>query len=120
MTNGLVLQAPAPPEGHINNLLPLYTQNAAQQPARKAFRSLPQAPERILDAPELLDDYYLNLLDWSSQNVVSSWILSCVPVPMPARSAYFCCSEILITQSTTTFIRYLTLQEKVCVHKPTV
>jgi hypothetical protein len=75
MTNSLVLQAPAPPEGHINNLLPLYTQNAAQQPARKAFRSLPQAPERILDAPELLDDYYLNLLDWSSQNVVGSWIL---------------------------------------------
>ena len=29
-----------------------------------------QAPERILDAPELLDDYYLNLLDWSSTNVL--------------------------------------------------
>lgn len=23
-------------------------------------------PEKILDAPELKDDYYLNLLDWSS------------------------------------------------------
>jgi WD40 repeat protein len=30
-----------------------------------------QAPDRILDAPELLDDYYLNLLDWSSRNVVA-------------------------------------------------
>ena len=30
-----------------------------------------QAPERILDAPELLDDYYLNLLDWGCNNVVA-------------------------------------------------
>ncbi|CAI5513355.1 unnamed protein product [Closterium sp. Naga37s-1] len=38
---------------------------------RKAFRYVPQAAERILDAPELVDDYYLNLLDWSSSNVVA-------------------------------------------------
>ena len=25
---------------------------------------------RVLDAPDLVDDYYLNLMDWSSQNVV--------------------------------------------------
>ena len=31
-----------------------------------------QAPEKVLDAPDLTDDYYLNLLDWSSQNVVRS------------------------------------------------
>ena len=30
-----------------------------------------QSPERILDAPELVDDYYLNLLDWSSRNVLA-------------------------------------------------
>ena len=35
-----------------------------------AGRHIPQSPERILDAPELLDDYYLNLLDWSSSNVL--------------------------------------------------
>ena len=40
-------------------------------PKRKAFRHIPQAPERILDAPELLDDYYLNLLSWGSSNVVA-------------------------------------------------
>ena len=28
-------------------------------------------PERILDAPNLQDDYYLNLLDWGSMNVLS-------------------------------------------------
>ena len=32
---------------------------------------LAQAPERILDAPEILDDYYLNLLDWSSTNILA-------------------------------------------------
>ena len=31
---------------------------------------LTQAPERILDAPDITDDYYLNLLDWSSTNTV--------------------------------------------------
>ena len=64
-------QAPAPPEGHINHLASLYTQNAGNRPAKKTFRVVPSAPERILDAPDLVDDYYLNLLDWSSTNVVS-------------------------------------------------
>ena len=31
---------------------------------------MPTTQERILDAPDLVDDYYLNLLDWSSNNVV--------------------------------------------------
>ncbi|KAL1978278.1 hypothetical protein VTN31DRAFT_1137 [Thermomyces dupontii] len=34
-------------------------------------RRVPTAPERVLDAPGLLDDYYLNLLDWSSGNQVA-------------------------------------------------
>lgn len=28
-------------------------------------------PYKVLDAPELQDDFYLNLVDWSSQNVLS-------------------------------------------------
>jgi len=35
------------------------------------LRQIPQHPERILDAPELVDDYYLNLLDWSRTNIVA-------------------------------------------------
>jgi len=31
-------------------------------------RRLPTQPERILDAPGILDDYYLNLVSWSSRN----------------------------------------------------
>lgn len=30
-----------------------------------------QTCERTLDAPDILDDYYLNLLDWGSRNVLS-------------------------------------------------
>ena len=54
----------------MNSLAPLYTQNTAAAVPKKMFRTIPQAPERILDAPDLLDDYYLNLVDWSSTNVV--------------------------------------------------
>ena len=65
-------KAPTPlDEGEQSSLRVLYTQNreAAAAP-RKYSRHIPQAPERILDAPELLDDYYLNLLDWSPNNVL--------------------------------------------------
>lgn len=34
-------------------------------------RNVQLEPERILDAPNLIDDYYLNLLDWGSLNVLS-------------------------------------------------
>jgi cell division cycle protein 20 (cofactor of APC complex) len=62
---------PQPTSVHESSLRVLYTQNreAGFQP-KKYSRHIPQAPERILDAPELLDDYYLNLLDWSSTNVL--------------------------------------------------
>ena len=38
---------------------------------KKILRKIPRAPYKILDAPNLQDDYYLNLVDWSSTNVVS-------------------------------------------------
>lgn len=39
--------------------------------SRRARRYIPLSADRTLDAPHLLDDYYLNLLDWSSTNVLS-------------------------------------------------
>lgn len=30
-----------------------------------------QTAERVLDAPELSDDFYLNLLDWGSNNILA-------------------------------------------------
>eukprot|EP00850_Spirogloea_muscicola_P013187 SM000088S23728 [mRNA] locus=s88:331340:333659:- [translate_table: standard] len=68
-------KAPAPPEGYDGSRARvLYSQSGAaggRAPPRRAFRHIPQAPERILDAPELVDDYYLNLLDWGLRNTVA-------------------------------------------------
>ena len=61
-------KAPSAPEGYQNNLRVLYSQTKMPGSCRKSARHIPQVPERILDAPEILDDYYLNLLDWSSNN----------------------------------------------------
>ncbi|KAK9318454.1 WD40-repeat-containing domain protein [Lipomyces starkeyi] len=37
---------------------------------RKQLRSISKVPFRVLDAPELADDFYLNLVDWSSTNIL--------------------------------------------------
>ena len=33
---------------------------------------------QVLDAPQLTDDFYLNLVDWSSQNVLAVGLGTCV------------------------------------------
>jgi cell division cycle 20-like protein 1, cofactor of APC complex len=37
-----------------------------------------KTPYRVLDAPELADDFYLNLVDWSSTNVLGVGLGACV------------------------------------------
>ena len=44
----------------------------------QAQRKIPRVPFKVLDAPELQDDFYLNLVDWSSQNMLSVGLGSCV------------------------------------------
>lgn len=39
--------------------------------AKKVLRKVPSAPFRILDAPDIVDDYYLNLISWSKDNVLA-------------------------------------------------
>jgi WD40 repeat protein len=39
--------------------------------SRKATRKISKVPYKILDAPSLCDDFYLNLVDWSATNVLS-------------------------------------------------
>ena len=65
---------PAPPES--SKPIDLRSQyNRPLKPANATSaqfrRKVPSAPERVLDAPGLVDDYYLNLLDWSSGNQVA-------------------------------------------------
>ena len=63
---------PAPPE----SLKPIDLRSQYNRPLKPAAtaqfrRRVLTAPERVLDAPGLVDDYYLNLLDWSSGNQVA-------------------------------------------------
>lgn len=65
---------PAPPESS----KPIDLRTQYNRPLKQAStqsaqfrRRIQTAPERVLDAPGLVDDYYLNLLDWSSQNQVA-------------------------------------------------
>ena len=45
---------------------------------QKRQRRIQKIPFKVLDAPSLQDDYYLNLVDWSSQNVLAVGLGSCV------------------------------------------
>ncbi|CAK7567779.1 MAG: WD repeat-containing protein slp1 [Sporothrix epigloea] len=73
--NTRILQfKPAPPESS----KPIDLRQQYNRPLKPASASAAQfrrriatAPERVLDAPGLIDDYYLNLLDWSSGNQVA-------------------------------------------------
>jgi cell division cycle 20-like protein 1, cofactor of APC complex len=38
---------------------------------RKEPRTIPKVPYKVLDAPELKDDFYLNLVDWGAQNILA-------------------------------------------------
>ncbi|XP_040567228.1 cell division cycle protein 20 homolog [Lepeophtheirus salmonis] len=62
-------KAPLAPHGHSNSLKVLYAPSRTPSNSlKKSTRHIPSVPERILDAPELVNDYYLNLLDWSANN----------------------------------------------------
>ena len=83
----------------------LYNANreAAMQP-RKHTRHIPQSPERILDAPDLLDDYYLNLLDWNAQNILGAAPLApYCSLPPPASPS--CLRALLVCLSRPAHVR---------------
>ena len=68
-------KAPAPKGDTVNNLKVLYSASGYtsknSQSSKLINRSIPSAPSRILDAPDMLDDYYVNLLSWSDTNVLA-------------------------------------------------
>lgn len=45
---------------------------------RKVPRKISTVPYKVLDAPALQDDFYLNLVDWSSLNVLAVGLGTCV------------------------------------------
>lgn len=44
------------------------------------MRRIAKTPYKVLDAPDICDDFYLNLVDWSSQNVLAVGLNRCVYV----------------------------------------
>ncbi len=55
----------------------IHSQKLLRSP-RKPTRKISKIPFKVLDAPELQDDFYLNLVDWSSLNVLSVGLGTCV------------------------------------------
>lgn len=57
-------KAPTPVESHQNSLKVLYSASSAvaKKEAVKPTRHIPSAPIRVLDAPDLMDDYCKSLL----------------------------------------------------------
>ena len=53
------------------------SQSILQSP-RKQPRPIAKVPYKVLDAPELADDFYLNLVDWGSANILGVGLGSCV------------------------------------------
>ena len=45
---------------------------------RKSPRKVARSPFKVLDAPALQDDFYLNLVDWSSHNILAVGLGTCV------------------------------------------
>ena len=49
-------------------------------------RTIPKIPYKVLDAPSLLDDFYLNLVDWSNQNDLVVGLSNCTYIWSAASS----------------------------------
>jgi cell division cycle protein 20 (cofactor of APC complex) len=64
-------KAPLPAEGYVNTLKVLYSSTKHGASTKKPSRYLPTSAERILDAPDIINDYYLQLLDWNSNNILA-------------------------------------------------
>ncbi|CAA0397337.1 unnamed protein product [Arabidopsis thaliana] len=60
------------PQAPVELLPSNHSASLHQQPKSvKPRRYIPQTSERTLDAPDIVDDFYLNLLDWGSANVLA-------------------------------------------------
>ena len=56
----------------------IFRENSPSLCERKPLRKIARTPFKILDAPNLQDDYYLNLIDWSHQDILAVALGSCV------------------------------------------
>lgn len=71
-------KAPVTQEGQATNLRVAYSSSKNAPSAKKTTRVIPTQPEKILDAPDLVNDWYLNVLSWGSPNILAVALSSCV------------------------------------------
>jgi cell division cycle 20, cofactor of APC complex len=64
------MQKPKVPTGQASEDALLPISSSGPKSGGRPSRFIPQQPDRILDAPELRDDFYLNVLHWSVKNKV--------------------------------------------------
>jgi len=66
--------APAYTPSHLNNIgaiSPLKSIQAISSIKTQVQRKISNSPYKVLDAPGLLDDYYVNLVDWGATNLLA-------------------------------------------------
>ena len=65
-------KAPAPKAGYHDAINMMWTKSSTRSKTKRNLinRVIPDAPEKVLDAPEMMNDYYLNLVDWNCNNVL--------------------------------------------------
>lgn len=68
-TRILAFKNKAPPSS--KNIPHSFSALRHRKPVNQRRRRIDKTPERILDAPDIIDDFYLDLLDWGSRNVVA-------------------------------------------------
>eukprot|EP01041_Mallomonas_annulata_P009496 gene9496-19730_t len=61
-----------------NLLSPRHSRGSSLGSSKKPNRKINRMPFKVLDAPSLQDDFYLNLVDWSPSNVLSVGLGHCV------------------------------------------
>lgn len=67
------------PTDEVYSLSPVRSQSRSLlESPRRSLRNVCKTPYRVLDAPDLADDFYLNLVDWSSTNMLGVGLGSCV------------------------------------------
>lgn len=64
------IKAPENREGEVAEKI-LYTCNKPTPAKPKTTRFIPSTATKILDAPDITNDYYLNLLDWGSTSLIA-------------------------------------------------
>lgn len=60
------------------SLAVVYECNRARNFTSRSFRVIAQTPERILDAADMVDDFYMNLVDWSARDLLAVALRSVV------------------------------------------